>query len=125
VTDNKAWVYIYRYKQFVGSALEPSVFCDEAQLARMDNGRYFLIKLDPGPHVFRSNDKQSAIELELKPGQKYYVRVEIAAGFFKGHGRVTLVAPEQGAPEVKKLKVLGADKIVNTQLVVPDEEVKP
>jgi hypothetical protein len=52
-------VYIYRYKQFVGSALGPSVYCDENELARMDNGRYFLVELPPGTHTFRSNDKQS------------------------------------------------------------------
>jgi hypothetical protein len=35
----KATVYVYRYKQFVGAALSPSVYCDDLQLARMDNGR--------------------------------------------------------------------------------------
>jgi hypothetical protein len=35
---------VYRYKQFVGSALSPSVWCDETELARMENGRYFTVK---------------------------------------------------------------------------------
>lgn len=51
VTDAKpvqATVYVYRYKQFVGSALSPSVWCDETELARMENGRYFTVKIDPG-----------------------------------------------------------------------------
>src|SRR5579859_3582323 len=65
----KAKVYFYRYKQYVGSALAPSVYCDEAELARMENGRYFTVKLAPGKHTFRSNDKQSGVEVDLKPGQ--------------------------------------------------------
>src|SRR5215470_10607584 len=72
--SSKATVYVYRYKQFVGSALEPSVYCDDAQLAKMTNGRYFTVKIEPGKHTFHSNDKQSGIEMDLKPGQEYFIR---------------------------------------------------
>jgi len=41
IKASKATVYVYRYKQFVGSALSPSVWCDGTELARMENGRYF------------------------------------------------------------------------------------
>jgi hypothetical protein len=116
---SKATVYVYRYKQFVGSALTPSVYCDEAELARMENGRYFTVTLDPGKHTFRSNDKQSGTELDVKAGQEYFLRVEIATGFMKGHGRLTLISPEQGGYELKsaKLKPLDSNKVVNATLV--------
>ncbi len=120
--SNSATIYIYRYKQYAGSALEPSVYCDEAELARMDNGRYFLVKLPPGKHTFRSNDKQSGIELELKEGETYYIRVEVVAGFMKGHGRLVLTQKEQGAYEIKKLQPLGADKIKDKAKVVIEEK---
>jgi hypothetical protein len=112
-------VYIYRYKQFVGSALAPSVYCDEVQLARMDNGRYFAVNIDPGMHTFRSNDKQSGIQLDVKPGQEYFIRLEIAAGFMKGHGRLILTAAEQGRYELQsnQLKPLEASKVVDTSRV--------
>ncbi|HJT69369.1 MAG TPA: DUF2846 domain-containing protein [Terriglobales bacterium] len=109
----KATVYVYRYKQFQGAALAPSVYCDDAALARMENGRYFTVKIEPGKHVFHSNDKQAGVELDLKPGQSYYLRVEIATGFMKGHGRVVLMSPEQGSYELKssKLKPLDSAKV--------------
>jgi Protein of unknown function (DUF2846) len=115
----KGTVYVYRYKQFVGSALAPSVFCDEAQLARMDNGRYFAVKIDPGKHTFRSNDPQSGLELNVKAGQEYFVRVELATGFMKGHGRLILMSPEQGSYELKskKLKPLDEGKVVDRNQV--------
>src|SRR5216684_372934 len=116
---SKATVYVYRYKQFVGSALAPSVYCDETELARAENGRYFVAKLAPGKHVFRSNDKQAGIDTDLKPGQDYYIRVELATGFMKGHGRLVSVAPEQGSYEIKNLKALGADKVKDGAHVVP------
>src|SRR5260370_26456450 len=120
---SKASVYVYRYKQFAGSALAPSVFCDEIELARMENGRYFTVKLDPGKHTFRSNDKQSGTELDVKAGQEYFLRVEIAAGAMKGHGRLVLMSPEQGGYELKssKLKPLDSNKVVNATLVSVDE----
>ncbi len=116
--DSQVTVYIYRYKQFVGSALSPSVFCDDTELARMENGRFFAAKLSSGKHSFHSNDKQAGIDVDLKGGQDYYIRVEIAAGMMKGHGRMTLVAPEQGSYEIKKLKPLDTDKIKDSQRVV-------
>src|ERR1700716_952483 len=99
IKPSKATLYVYRYKQFVGGALSPSVYCDETELARMENGRYFTVKLDPGKHNFRSNDKQSGTELDMKAGQEYFLRVEIAPGAMKGHGRLVLMSPEQGGYE--------------------------
>lgn len=116
--SSQATVYVYRYKQFVGSALSPSVYCDETELARMENGRFFVVKLPAGKHVFRSNDKQSGVEEDLKGGQTYYIRVELVPGMMKGHGRLLSIAPEQGSYEIKKLKPLDADKVKDTQHVV-------
>jgi len=112
-------IYFYRYKQYAGSALSPSVYCDEAELARMENGRYFTVKLAPGKHTFRSNDKQSGVEVDLKPGQEYFLRVELVAGFMKGHGRLVAVVPEQARFELKakNLKPLDADKVTDKERV--------
>ena len=46
-----------------------------------------------------------------------YLRVEIASGFMKGHGRLVLVQPGQGSVEVRKLHPLGADKVKDNSLV--------
>src|SRR6478672_7901346 len=105
----KATVYIYRYKQFVGAALAPSVYCDEVQLARMDNGRYFMATVAPGKHTFRSNDAQSGMDLELKAGHEYFLRVEIATGVMKGHGRLLLMPREQAGYELRSSKLKPLD----------------
>lgn len=125
-SDTKALVHIYRYKE-EGSGGLP-VFCDETELAKLDNGRYFLAKLNAGRHVFHSSDKQSGIELDLKSGQEYYIRVAMPPplpGVFRPKGRVVLVAPEQGTYEVQKLRPIDSRKIKNTEMVSPPEPVKP
>src|SRR6201987_6494704 len=119
----KATVYVYRYKQFVGAALAPSVYCDDVELARMENGRYFMATLEPGKHPFRSNDPQSGVVLETKPGEQYYLRVEIAAGMMKGHGRLVLMSREQASYELvsTKLKPLDANKVADKERVSLEE----
>jgi Protein of unknown function (DUF2846) len=110
---SKATVYVYRYKLVMGSAYSPSVYCDDKQLARMDNGKYFAVAVDPGQHVFNSNDKQSRIALDVQPGRAYFIRLEISPGLWKGHGQLALVTPEQGRAELTsgKIKPLEQDKI--------------
>jgi hypothetical protein len=115
----KATVYVYRYKLVMGSAYSPSVYCDDKQLARMDNGKYFAVAVDPGAHVFNSNDKQSRIALDVQPGRAYFIRLEISPGLWKGHGQLTLVTPEQGRAELTsgKIKALEQDKIFDHDAV--------
>jgi len=52
-----------------------------------------------------------------------FIRVEIAAGFAKGHGRLVLVPREQGGYELKsdKLKPLDGNKVANKDVVSLDE----
>lgn len=127
-TDSqKATIYFYRIKQFGGSGLEPSVYCDDKELARMDNGRYFGVTLEPGKHTCRMGDKQTGFEIDMRAGEEYYAKVTIETGFWKGHGRLTLLQKEQGAFEMKKVKPLGADKVKDRSLVTIFEgsEKKP
>jgi hypothetical protein len=115
--SDKPIIYFYRTKQYAGSGLEPSVYCDDKELARMDNGRYFGVTLEPGKHTCRMGDKQTGFEIDMKAGEEYYARITLEAGFWKGHGRLTLMQKEQGAFEVKKVKLLGADKVKDRSLV--------
>ena len=114
----EATVFIYRPKKIVGSALEPSVYVDETELARMDNGRYFAIKVKPGKHIIRMTDDKKGYALDMGPGQKYFFRIGIEAGMWKGHGKITLDDAERAIPEIKKLKFLDQEKIKAPTLVV-------
>lgn len=108
------------------TSLHPSVYCDSVHIADIENGRYFIVEVDAGKHPIKSSDKQAVIELTTEPGKVYYLRVEIVPGFAKGYGRMVMMMPEQGAPEVAKLKYLDAEDILNKTLVLvkPPEPVK-
>jgi hypothetical protein len=109
----KATVHFYRYKQYVGSALRPSVYCDGAELGRIDNGRYLDVKIAAGPHTFYSEDKQSGAVMTLEPGKDYFLRTDLQEGFWKGHFRLTVVEPDQGKFDITKLKPLDSKDAVH------------
>ncbi len=117
-SSEDATVYIYRPQKMVGRALEPSVFVDEIELARMDNGRYFAIKVKPGKHIIRMTDDKKGYALDMGPGQTYYFRIGIEAGMFKGHGKITLDDADRAIKEIKKLKFIGQDKVKATAMVI-------
>jgi hypothetical protein len=119
-----AYLRVYRQKRFTGSALAPSIYVDDKQIARVGNGRRFTMRLLPGSHSVRSDDKSSAITLDVKPGQGYYIRVEEATGFWKGHGKLTLVMPEQGSPEYKLQKPVEEDRKMARELIEEDKDTE-
>ena len=114
----EATVFIYRPKKVVGSGLEPSVFVDQTELARMDNGRYFAIKVKPGKHIIRMTDDNKGYAIDMGPGPKYFFRIGIEAGMWKGHGKITLDDAERAIAEIKKLKFIDQDKIKAPTVVV-------
>lgn len=113
-SGSMATVYIYRPKAFMGMALKPTVMLAGEDLVNITNGRYFKGTFAPGKHLFQMDDKKSGAELDLKPGDVHYFRVEIVPGVFKGGGRMTLVAKEQGSVDILQLKPVDTDQIVNS-----------
>jgi hypothetical protein len=105
-------VYFYRYKQFQGSALKPSIYCDGKELLRMQNGRFFEAELPAGDHTCYANDKQAGVAMTFEAGKDYYFQTELQVGFWKGHFRLEMVMPEQGKYDIGKLKPLDNDMVV-------------
>lgn len=107
--QGQATIYFYRPRRFQGSALKPSVFVDDARVGQMHNGDSIKISIEPGNHRIYSTDKSTGMELNAKPGQTYYVRVDIQVGFWKGHGGVTLVDAQEGKYEAGQAAHQGGD----------------
>lgn len=124
-TGEPATVYIYRPNKLFGKALEPSVFCDGVELARMDNGRYLTLKLKPGRHTIHMTDEKKGFDIDIRSGEEYYFRIGIESGFWKGKGKITLQEKEKGVAELKKIKPLGKDKIKDTTMVVASTAPEP
>lgn len=75
-----ALIWVFRYKYLFGAPLEPEVFCDDQKIAKMDNGRYFLLTLDPGIHTIRSTAKDGSVTMNFEAGREYFLEVYAADG---------------------------------------------
>ncbi len=113
----RATVYFFRYTEWHGNMLEPSVYCDGVQLARLDNGRYFAIELEPGKHACHSNHKESRVELDLKAGEIYYVRMEMEMGMWKTKGRLVPIGQTRAAMELRSVSPLSSEKVKDKKRV--------
>jgi hypothetical protein len=120
--QGKAVVIVYRPGKFAGRALEPSVFCDKVEVARMDNGRYFVLLLEPGEHRIHMTEDYKRVDLKLGAGEVAFVRFRLDTNnMMKARGSVFLADEEDALKDLKKMKPLGADKIKSTALVVADK----
>ena len=117
-----ALLRVYRHRRYVGSSLAPSIYVDDKQVARVGNGRRFTAKLTPGTHTVRSDDKSSAITIDAKAGQEYYIRIDEETGFWKGHGKLTMLMPEQGSAEYKLQKPVEPDRRIAKDMLVEEAE---
>lgn len=122
--NSKATIYVYRRKEFNTRNMQPSVYVDGAEVARMDDGKFFIVTLDPGKHRVFVNKEYSGAEVEMKPGEEYYFRVSIKAGFWKGRGEIDFVQKEQGVLEVKKMKPLEEKWIKDKSKVTVEDNKK-
>jgi len=120
----KSTVFIGRLKDFGTRNWRPSVYVDEAELARSQNGRYLAAKIDAGKHTLRAEDPQFSVQMDLKPRECYFFRVELATGFWKAHGRLVSVTPEQGVLDLKRLEPIDSSHVKDT-LKVADTTQAP
>ena len=116
----KSTLYVYRPRRYEWATLKPSVYADGKQLARIENGRFFVVKLDPGKHTIRSDDKAPAIDIDMEAGRTYYVCIEIEEGLLRGYGSPSLVPADQAQNEVKQTSPLSARDIRDRALVVTE-----
>ena len=89
----------------------------------MENGRYFIVRVAPGRHVFRSEDGRK-LETDMAGGNTYYFEVSLMKGDgdysskFSFWGHVESVDGERGVKDVDRLKPSSKERIRNAALVV-------
>ena len=120
-----AIVYVYRPWEVFGFGLEPAVYCDEQKVAKMDNGRYFLLKLEPGVHAIRSTDKKDILSMEFESGKEYFVRIDLRPTYYWiGKGRPSLEPREEGLLALRGVRPLKPRDVRDQQHVAIPQEIE-
>jgi len=118
----KAIVVIGRLKDFGTRNWRPSIYIDEIELARSQNGRYLVAKVDPGKRIVRAEDPKYSLQMDVKAGECHFFRVEIASGGIKAHGRLVGLSLEEGASELKQLTPIDSSYVKDTSRVLGPEQ---
>jgi hypothetical protein len=95
------------------------VFCDEQRVAKMVNGRYFLLTLEPGVHSIHSTEKGVGVEMSFESGREYFLEVRLSDSlsttWFKFG--VDRASRYRGAEAIGDLKPLEPDEIIDKSRV--------
>ena len=110
-SSDLARVFIYRYREMFGFANRPSVYCNDIELARIQNGRFFMATLEPGHYSCRSNEREVVAEFDAEAGDVYFLRVQIVERFLGARGRLLHMNPFQAVADLQRLEPLDADQI--------------
>ena len=93
----KSLVYFVRASRFTGSAGSIYVFADRTFAAVLPNGSYGYAHLDPGRRLFWGTWTKATREIDLVPGETYYLDIWM---------EIALLDAAQGAAAVQKVKDL-------------------
>lgn len=117
---DRATVYIYktRHSRTLGRLTFP-VYWNEKRIAKLDGERYFMMRIQPGTHTFRSrNRRQGGVVLEAEAGKVYFLRLETEEDFMIHSPSLSLVPAEQGSYDVRQMKPIEQGDIVDREAVI-------
>ncbi|GAB2517579.1 DUF2846 domain-containing protein [Spirosoma aerophilum] len=79
--DDFASIYIYRGRQYFGSALNYALFANGEKICKLSNNRFIEYKTKPGKLSLTAHTggvglikKETGLDLTVEAGKKYYVK---------------------------------------------------
>jgi hypothetical protein len=83
--DNGTVVF-FREKKFAGSAIRYKVRENGVELCKLASGTYCSLQVSAGKHSYVvHSEAKDVLNLEVEPGETYYVIGGISMGVFAGH----------------------------------------
>lgn len=79
-------VFFRTHAPGVGCMVREGRGAAEAHLSKLTNNRYFVHVAEPGPHRYwAKNLSKDGVNLEIEPGETYFVRCDIAIGMMSSN----------------------------------------
>ena len=111
IPDGMALIYIYRESQFIGAGVAYDVKVGETVVTTLHSGGYYPYFVKPGEvELWARTEAKSAVTVDVKAGEVYYVKGEVGVGFFVGRPHLRVVAREKGEKEIKECKLIPEPK---------------
>jgi len=114
--QQNATLVFYRQKRFYGTGLKPQIYVNGEEIAKLDNGRFFVLALKPGTYQIEFSPKQDPLQLEAQPGKTEFMEMLIISDSWKGEGRLIPADPDNGREALLKLKPLDPKYVQSDQV---------
>jgi hypothetical protein len=83
-------VVFFREKKFAGSAIRYKVRENGVELCKLASGTFCSVQVPVGKHTYVvHSEAKDVLNLEVEPGETYYVIGGISMGFMAGHPNLT------------------------------------
>src|SRR5687767_15149344 len=103
---------------------KPKVWIDDRLALLMPESEFVGVKLTPGRHVFRMQNKSTVTPLTVEAGRVYFIRVsEVPAHGYQRN--LFIVSPEQAAEQMRDLKALQDKNIKDKDLKTVSRKPAP
>jgi hypothetical protein len=104
--DQTGKIVFYREPHFASGDFKPALYCDDIELAQIENGTYFQVTAPTGLHRCTVETSQRpTIEVNVLEGKTAYVHVELKPGF-RDHAALANTTEDEYNKRKAKLKPL-------------------
>ncbi|MBI4490053.1 MAG: DUF2846 domain-containing protein [Deltaproteobacteria bacterium] len=112
VPERMGLVYIYRPSSFVGGGVSYDVKVGETVITTLYNGGYYPYFAKPGElELWARTEAKSAVTLDVKAGEIYYVKGTVGVGFFVGRPHLIVVPKSVGETEIAECQLIPETKV--------------
>lgn len=109
IPKDKGLVYVYRPDSIIGSAIRYSVYADKDVVCKLIRGGYCLYYAKPGEVEFwGQTESKGSLTVDVKAGQKHYVKGSLTMGFAVGRPNLSLVEEQEAMKDIVDCKLLPA-----------------
>lgn len=116
VPQDRGLVYIYRPSSIMGSGVAYDVKVGDNVVTTLHSGGYFPYFSTPGEVEFwAKTESRSAVTIDVKSGQVYYIKGSLGVGFFVGRPHLMVVPADVGEKEIAECKLIPEPKKEETK----------
>ena len=103
LAKDEARVFVYRDSSF-GLMVQPTLLFDGVKIGQATPKSFIALRVKAGEHrLSTTTETETAMALNVKPGEEIYVRVSMAMGLLLGRMEFSRVTPEQGREDMQDL----------------------
>lgn len=116
-SGDRAVFYVYRPTETYGRLVGPTIALDDHEIGLWRDGGYFDLVVKPGRHILETKYNRSwwmgegdRLELNVKPGERYFIRVQALPGYSSALFRLSVVMEDNALIEIRDTRRLDVEQ---------------